>query len=193
MGLIIRPQNTSSNQQKPQKTAPNKTINRRFENKNITTALSAEFIKHLTLKDGTECILDNIQSKKWRIRNNGTCEWGYNVELVYCKGNKDMILNKRVSVNNCQPMKCIDICIQIKVPNKTGQYTAYYQLESNNQSFGPQLCIDIISINKTTKSNEIVFNHTVKPKGRRLSMVLSKNIPSITCICGEYLMATKPS
>ena len=32
------------------------------------------------------------------------------------------------------------------------------------------------------------------PKGnrRRLSMMLSKDIPSVSCLCGEYLMATRP-
>ena len=188
LGLIIRPQHPLPASPQKQQT---KVIKRRFENKAIPI-LSAELIKHLTLKAGTECICDNVQSKKWRMRNNGSTEWGYNTELVFCSGSECMILNKRVSVSNCQPMKCTDISLQIKVPKQNGRYTAYYQLESNGNPFGPRLCIDIISVNKP-RTNEIAFDHNIKPKGRRLSMVLSKNIPSITCICGEYLMATKPS
>merc|ERR1712151_32806 len=87
LGLVLGVNNNGNPQKKPIKA-----VNRRFDRKNVTrkwtTTLSAELVSDLTLKDGTECVLDGIQTKKWRLKNNGNAEWGYNVELVYFKGNE---------------------------------------------------------------------------------------------------------
>lgn len=241
LGLVIRPQHMIQAKPHPQQQSQSqsrsqsrsqphptngKTIKRRFENRSATAGynkgvqgLSAEFIEHKTLPEGTECVFDRIQTKKWRLKNNGTKEWGYNVELVFFSGNQSMVLNKRVSVQNCQPGKMMDVQTSIKIPNRKGRYIAYYRLHNGNTPFGPKLCADIIALEKVKKktiksvpepsgnssqsSDDGGIGHSYQPqndnndgtkaKGRRLSMVLSKNVPAISCICGEYLMATRPS
>ena len=240
LGLTIRPQNmmmphptSHRNGGNNNNTKSGKTAKRRFQNQSASVVyngaaqgLKAELIEHRTLPDGTECVYDGIHTKKWRLRNNGSKEWGYNIELVYFSGDQDIVLNKRVSVSNCQPGKMCDVQTSIKIPNKKGRYTAYYRLYNGNTPFGPKLWADIQATDKISRTKmksvpepsgfsssmssddgyhrDFAPNSPISPqmndnndgtkaKGRRLSMVLSRNVPSISCICGEYLMATRPS
>eukprot|EP01084_Bolivina_argentea_P194487 333693_1 len=176
LGLIIGPQ---PRQQQQQQQHINNNIN--INNNN----LSAELICDLTLRDGISCIMDSIETKKWRLKNTGLIEWGYNVELVFISGSKEMLLNKRVSGPNCQPGQNTDITLSVKIPNKIGKYKMYYQLFTDNKPFGPKLSVNINAIHKNNNNNkihnekydldnqqEIIFeNNNNKPKGRRSSMV----------------------
>ena len=116
------------------------------------------------------------------------------MELVFIKGHQPMALNKRVSVSNCPSGGKLDVRSSLKIPNQRGRYVSYYRLYSGDVPFGPLLCAEIVAVDKGQSPKSKKSGHGVggKGKGRRLSMVLSKDIPSVSCLCGEYLMPTRP-
>lgn len=80
------------------------------------------------------------------MKNNGNIEWGSNVELVFFKGQEEMITARRVSIGNCMPGQEIDLSINVCTPAKPGRYCAYYRLQKNGKFFGPRVWVDLISV-----------------------------------------------
>jgi len=104
----------------------------------------AEFVKHVTLKNREECPPNTVLTKTWAMKNCGECAWGFNVELVYCKGDESLSLNHRYPVINAQPGQEIEISATIKTSKKPGRYCTYFRLQKNGRFFGPRVWADII-------------------------------------------------
>jgi hypothetical protein len=46
----------------------------------------AEFVRDLTVPDGTQFLPGQTFTKQWEARNSGTCDWGINYRLVLVSG-----------------------------------------------------------------------------------------------------------
>lgn len=78
LGLIIQPQSQIQTLHK----APSAMNS--SPSSSSSSALSAELLSHQTLPNGTECVMDRIETKTWRVRNNGTTEWVWCCSLCFC-------------------------------------------------------------------------------------------------------------
>ncbi len=90
--------------------------------------LLAVFVKHVTLQTcditkstsmSTRCIIN----KNMAMRNCGEYEWGYNVELVYCK------------------LKVMEISANIKIPRNQKDIVLILDYK---KFYGPRVWVDII-------------------------------------------------
>ena len=94
---------------------------------------SAEFIEDETIPPGTQLTPNEIFTKVWRVRNNGTCTWTNKYSLVFDSGNKMSGSNKSLP-NQVKPGQEINLSVSMKAPEKKGEYAGFWMLKSSNGS-----------------------------------------------------------
>jgi len=134
--------------------------------------LSSLFVNDVTIPEKSYCPVDTVMTKTWRVRNDGTVEWGNDVELVFLKGDECLVLEKRYPVSNAQPGEEVDVSAIVKTPLKSGLYSAVFQLKKNDAFFGSNFSVELFAIEE---NDEI-------PESK-----IEKN--NVICICGETLIA----
>lgn len=92
----------------------------------------AEFITDLNVPDGTKFAPGAAFTKKWRLKNVGTCAWtaGYKFALVDFKGDP-MVPPSRTEIPltiNVAPGDAFDLAVEMTAPAVTGEYTSYWGL-----------------------------------------------------------------
>lgn len=100
--------------------------------------LSAALLQDLSIPDGTTLKPGQQFTKTWRVQNNGTCDWE-NYKLVFVRGNlmggKSPSLLPKVSSGST-----LDISLELFAPNYQGEYSGYWQIQSDKNSLiGPEL------------------------------------------------------
>ena len=126
-------------------TSHQKVSNTATSQANVSTQCNdLTFIKDATIPDGT--ILQAGQSfiKTWEIKNTGSCSWTTAYRLLFSYGDRmgSTPINLPVEVESGDT---IDISIQLKAPNKTGDYTGIYAVvDEKNVPFGPLLSVVIV-------------------------------------------------
>jgi len=106
--------------------------------------LLVEFVRHVTLGNRQEYSPNKLLTKTWALRNVGSVEWGNNVELVYCKGDRALTLHERYPVMNAQPGEEVEVSVSLKTSMTPGRMCAYFRLEKNGRFFGPRVWADVI-------------------------------------------------
>ena len=91
---------------------------------------SAQFIADVTIPDGTEFSPGEAFTKTWRLRNNGSCTWQSNTQLVFMTGNAMNGLAAKDIGQTVSPGQSADITISLNAPDSAGSYEGYYQLRS---------------------------------------------------------------
>ena len=103
-----------------------------------TCTMSAALIQDLSIPDGTILKPGQQFTKTWRVQNNGTCDWE-NYKLVFVRGsllggNSPSLLPK-VSAGST-----LDISLELFAPSYQGEYSGYWQIQSDKGSLiGPEL------------------------------------------------------
>lgn len=98
----------------------------------------AEFVKDVTIPDGTEMRPGQRFTKTWRYRNSGNVPWGEGVQLVFVEGtiqgyaSHPMAGPEAVSVPNVAPGNTVDISVNLVAPDKPGRYRSYWRLRLPN-------------------------------------------------------------
>lgn len=97
----------------------------------------AEFIKDVTVADGTVFGYDDSFTKTWRIRNNGSCTWSTQYALVYRSGSQMDGENSYSLTAAVRPGETVDLSIRLNAPAEEGKFTGYWALKSDSgQIFG---------------------------------------------------------
>lgn len=97
----------------------------------------AAFIADVTVKDGTTMSKGESFTKTWRIRNNGTCTWTSDYDVVFSSGTN--LANKSTFdlPEQVDPGETVDISIPMHAPNSNGTYTSNWVIKaSNGATFG---------------------------------------------------------
>lgn len=97
----------------------------------------AAFITDVTVKDGTQMSKGQSFTKTWRIRNNGTCTWTSDYDVVFSSGTN--LANKSVFdlPEQVDPGETVDISIPMHAPNSNGSYTSNWVIKAaNGATFG---------------------------------------------------------
>jgi hypothetical protein len=103
----------------------------------------SEFIKDVTIPDGTIVTPGEAFTKKWKFRNTGSCTWTSDFSIVFVNGDdmagSDTEIDKTVYAN-----KTADISVALTAPEDEGTYTSYWQLEdAYGNTFGDTVYVEI--------------------------------------------------
>jgi hypothetical protein len=118
----------------------------RIINAPVANKVAATFVRDITLPDRGEHAIDTALIKTWRMKNSGNIEWGNNMELVFFKGQEEMITARRISVRNVMPGEEIDLSVTVRTPSAPGRYCAYYRLQNSGKFVGPRVWVDLIAV-----------------------------------------------
>ncbi len=101
------------------------------------------FVSDVTIPDGTQLPVGQSFTKTWRVKNSGTCVWTTAFRLSYSygevMGGQSLALPAAVAIG-----ETVDLSVNLKVPNKTGQLTGVWTLlDDKSQPFGPLMTVVI--------------------------------------------------
>jgi hypothetical protein len=98
----------------------------------------AEFVKDVTIPDGTEMKPNQPFKKTWRYRNSGSVPWGEGVRLVFVEGTIQGYRSNKmggpdfVNVPNVAPGDTVDVSVDLIAPAQEGRYRSYWRLKLPN-------------------------------------------------------------
>lgn len=88
----------------------------------------AQFIKDVTIPDGTSFLPSETFVKTWRLRNAGTCTWsGYS--LVFDSGEL-MGGTSPIAIGTVSPGQEIDLSVTLTAPSTNGSYRSYWRIRN---------------------------------------------------------------
>lgn len=105
---------------------------------------ASEFVRDVTIPDGTILLPGDTFIKTWKFKNTGKCEWEEDYLVVFVEGN-DMdgdaaYLDTTVAVN-----KKGDVSVVLTAPDEEGTYYGYWQLaDQDGYLFGDLAYVEIV-------------------------------------------------
>lgn len=97
----------------------------------------AEFVRDVTIPDGTEIDGGAAFTKTWRLRNVGECIWTMDYDIVFVGGES---FNAPVRIGMprfVEPGETVDISLLLEAPTYPGSYTGYFMLsDGEGDRFG---------------------------------------------------------
>jgi hypothetical protein len=95
----------------------------------------AEFVRDVTVADGTIFTPGESFIKTWRLRNSGTCTWSKDYALVHAAGYSLLGPNVLVLPTVVAPGEIIDLSMNLKAPSSEGSYDGYWRLRNDEGLF----------------------------------------------------------
>jgi hypothetical protein len=95
----------------------------------------AEFVRDVTIDDGTEFLPGTEFTKIWRLKNTGSCTWTTNYALVFVNGDK-MDGSNTTLPGSVQPGESINIGVDLVAPDESGTYKGNWMLSTGEGRFG---------------------------------------------------------
>jgi hypothetical protein len=89
----------------------------------------SQFVRDVTIPDGTVLQPGVAFTKVWEIMNSGTCPWDAAYRFVYIGGDR-MSAPSSVPVGEVEPGESITISVNLIAPSNSGQYRANFQMEN---------------------------------------------------------------
>lgn len=90
----------------------------------------AQFVKDVTVPDGTNFDSGDTFTKTWRLRNIGTCSWsGY--ALVFDSGDA-MSGASPISIGTVASGQEIDVSVNLTAPTSNGSYRGYWRIRNGS-------------------------------------------------------------
>ncbi len=84
----------------------------------------------VNIPDGTIMSPGQDFVKTWRVKNNGSCPWGAGYKLVYAGYSDDMSGQFQPLAEVIQPGQEVEVSVQFKAPDETGEYLSAWQMEN---------------------------------------------------------------
>jgi hypothetical protein len=102
----------------------------------IPTAASycdwVEFVKDVTIPDGTQLVTGEAFTKVWRLQNRGTCAWTADYMLVFTSGDPMGSTTAVRLPGYVAPGQTVDVSISLTAPASTGTYRGYWMLRNTS-------------------------------------------------------------
>lgn len=99
------------------------------------TCLRAEFVRDVTIPDGSYIGAGKPFTKTWRIRNAGTCAWTTDYSLVYVSGTALGSVQAVRLPHAVAPGKTVDISVNMVAPNSFGSFQSDWLLRTAGGEF----------------------------------------------------------
>ena len=91
---------------------------------------SAGFISDVSIPDGTVMPAGTQFTKTWRLRNNGTCTWSADYDVVFVSGDAMSAPASQKLGVSVSPGASVDISVVMKAPAQGGEYRGNWQLRN---------------------------------------------------------------
>jgi hypothetical protein len=91
---------------------------------------AAEFVKDVTVADGERMDPSESFEKTWRLRNDGSCTWTAEYDLVFLSGYR---LDGQAVIplpGAVEPGETVDLTVEMAAPRNVGRYTGYWMLRN---------------------------------------------------------------
>ena len=100
----------------------------------VKPCYSANFIKDVTIPDGTIVTPGQVFMKTWRVINSGSCAWDSTYKLVFYDG--DIMGGGYVYAfpGAASPGQTVDIPVQLYAPTDPGTYTGTWMIEAPDKT-----------------------------------------------------------
>jgi len=95
----------------------------------------AQFVRDVTVLDGTLFETGESFTKTWRLRNSGTCIWTTDYALVHSAGYSLLGPDVMVLPTVVEPGELVDISMNMKAPLIEGTYEGFWKLRNDEGSF----------------------------------------------------------
>ena len=93
----------------------------------------AQFVKDVTVPDGTEYAPNTNFTKTWRLKNTGTCTWNNDYDLVFDDGDKmGGSTVEDINMGSVDPGESVDISVDLESPGTIGDYRGDWLLRSDD-------------------------------------------------------------
>jgi len=108
---------------------------------NNANCYKAQFVSESAPYDGDLVLTTHRFTKRWTIKNIGSCSWGPEVQLHWIAATKDgkQIINtfsadavQTPIYGSVEPLEKLDIEVVFKTPDKTGVYQLFWRLTGPN-------------------------------------------------------------
>ncbi len=140
--------------------------------------MSAALLQDLSIPDGTILKPGQQFTKTWRVQNNGTCDWE-NYKLVFVRGSL-MGGNSPSLLPNVSASSTLDISLELFAPSYQGEYSGYWQIQSDKGSLiGPELHYTI-RIPSPTATNTATATATATPTRTPTPTATATHTPTAT-------------
>jgi len=95
----------------------------------------AQFVRDVTVLDGTRFDPGESFTKTWRLRNSGTCTWTTDYALVHSAGYSLLGPDVMLLPSEVEAGELIDISVKMKAPLIEGEYEGFWKLRNDEGSF----------------------------------------------------------
>lgn len=91
----------------------------------------AGFVTDVTVPDGSKADPDQHFTKTWRLKNEGSCTWTSDYDLVFSSGD-DMGAPPAVQLTAgaVAPGETVDVSVELVAPSTPGTYKGFYKLRN---------------------------------------------------------------
>jgi uncharacterized protein affecting Mg2+/Co2+ transport len=113
-------------------------------------APKANFVKDITIEDGSPCVAGSVMVKTWTMKNVGNAAWPQGVTLAFVGGQLSPFTedNKTSTPTiGAEAGETVNISVTVKMPTQPGRYTGYYRLiTKEGHRFGQRVWVDSLVV-----------------------------------------------
>lgn len=91
-----------------------------------------EFVRDVTVLDGTKFEPGQYFTKTWRLKNVGSCTWDTNYHLVFFNGSRLDGAVENALPGRVKPGETVDVSVVLRAPSEEGKYTSNWMLRSGS-------------------------------------------------------------
>jgi hypothetical protein len=91
---------------------------------------SLEFVADVNVPDNTPMTPGQDFIKTWKVKNNGSCEWGPGYVLAYAEYTDKMSGQFVALTDVVLPGEEVDVSVQFKAPTQAGTYLSAWQMRN---------------------------------------------------------------
>lgn len=121
----------------------------------------ANFVRDVTIPDGTEIRPGATFRKTWRLQNFGACSWTADYDFVFVEGQSFNAPLRVGMPKTVDPGEVVEISLLLEAPTTPGEYTGYFMLaDEDGDRFGvgpdgeDQIWVNIV----VQSSDEIAYS-----------------------------------
>lgn len=97
----------------------------------------AEFVRDISIPDGTELPPNEPFVKTWLLKNTGSNTWTTDYNLVFIGGDQMQATESTPLLKAVPPNETVEVSVELIAPNSPATYTGYFNLQNaNGDNFG---------------------------------------------------------
>jgi len=142
----------------------------------------AGFVDDVTIPDGTVFEPGEEFTKTWELRNDGSCTWTTDYQIVFYSGSSmDSDTPVDITSGSVAPGDSIDISVDMVAPDDDGSYTGYYILQNaSGANFGLGTAGNPFYVQIVVSESDATSTVTSTATSTSVSAATSTTVPTAT-------------